>query len=108
MNNNDNNTNLIKIRKLAEQEEYEKALKMLDEELERVPENTELMVEKAKIYNHLQQYSEAINTLREVLKINPGHKEARNMREMCFDILRSQQLDIYSSTNLSNDPWLDE
>jgi tetratricopeptide (TPR) repeat protein len=97
-----------KIKDLVEKEKYNEALQMLEDSISREPGNIDLLIEKAKIYKQLGKYGDSINILNKVLKIEPEHKQARNLREMAMDILRSQQLDIYSSTNLSNDPWLDE
>ena len=90
-----------------ENEQYSEAKKLLDDALEEDPENAALLLSRAKLFRQLQNYSEAFNDLQYILKINPNHEEAKNMMELTREILQCQQLDIYASTNLNNDPWLD-
>ena len=99
---------LEKIRELKEKEQLTEALKWIDEALAEDPDDLELYLEKGKILKHIQHFTEALNCFQKVLKIDPGHNETRNLKIMVQDILRYQQFDIYGSTNLSNDPWLDD
>ena len=92
---------------LIENEEYSKAKKLLDNALDENPENIALLLTRAKLFRQLQNFSEAFNDLQYLLKIDPNHEEARNLLDLTRGILQCQQLDIYSSTNLNNDPWLD-
>ena len=92
---------------LIENEEYSKAKKLLDNALDENPENIALLLTRAKLFRQLQNFSEAFNDLQYLLKIDPNHEEAKNLLDITRGILQSQQLDIYSSTNLNNDPWID-
>jgi tetratricopeptide (TPR) repeat protein len=96
-----------KIKELIEQENYQEALNLIDKNLEKYPDEPEFFLEKGKLLKHLQKFGDALNNFKKVLNIDPDHKEAKNLHTLVQDILRYQQLDIYSSTNLSNDPWLD-
>jgi len=90
-----------------ENEQYTEAKKLLDDALRENAENTGLLLTRAKLFRQLQKFGEAFNDLQHVLKVDPNHEEAKNLLELTRGILQSQQLDIYSSTNLNNDPWLD-
>lgn len=92
---------------LMENEKYSKAKKLLNDALEENPENITLLLTRAKLFRQLQNFSEAFNDLQYLLKIDPNHEEAKNLLDLTRGILQSQQLDIYSSTNLNNDPWID-
>jgi len=101
-------TNIIeKTKTCLENEQYSKAKKLLDDALEENPENIALLFTRAKLFRQLQNFSEAFNDLQYILKIDPNHEEAKNLLDLTRGILQCQQLDIYASTNLNNDPWLD-
>jgi len=95
------------VSELIENEKYSQAKKLLDDAMEENPENISLLLTRAKLFRQLQNFSEAFNDLQYLLKIDPNHEEARNLLDLTRGILQCQQLDIYSSTNLNNDPWLD-
>jgi hypothetical protein len=42
-----------------------------------------------------------------ILKIDKDNSTALSKSEMLKDILKYTSLDIFASTNLNNDPWLD-
>ncbi|MFO8236553.1 MAG: tetratricopeptide repeat protein [Bacteroidales bacterium] len=94
--------------KLVEHEKFTEALNLLDSFLNKVPEDEDLLLKKAFLLKQTQQFGKALNTLKKVLELHPDNKEAQNLHNMITDILRFQQVDIYASTNLSNDPWLDD
>lgn len=96
-----------KIGELIESESYKEAERIVNEALQKTPDNTDLLLVRAKLYRQIQRFSEAINDLQQVLKLAPDHHEARNLLELTHDILRYQKLDIYACTNLHNDPWLE-
>ena len=97
-----------KVSQLVESGDFEKALKIIDNHIEKESKNPELYLEKGKLLKHLQRFTEAINCFQKVLSLKPNYHEALNLRNMAQDILRFQQIDIYASTNLTNDPWLDD
>lgn len=106
--NKDMISNLIQqVSELIEKEEYSEAKKLLDDALEENPDNISLLLTRAKLFRQLQKFSDAFNDLQFILKIDPTHGEAKNLLNLTREILQCQQLDIYSSTNLNNDPWLD-
>lgn len=101
-------SNLIeKVKEHMENEEYSEAKKLLDNALNEQPESTVLLLNRAKLFRQLQNFSEAFNDLQFILKIDPEHEEAKNLLNLTREILQCQQLDIYASTNLNNDPWID-
>lgn len=95
------------VEKHIENEHYAEAKKLLNDALEKNPENISLLLTRAKLFRQLQNFSEAFNDLQYILKIDPNHEEAKNLLNLTREILQCQQLDIYASTNLNNDPWID-
>ncbi len=55
----------------------------------------------------MQKYSDALNDYNKVLKTESDNKLILSKVEMIRGILRFEAVDIFSSTNLNNDPWLD-
>ena len=95
------------IHKDIENEAYSKAKNELDEALQKDPDNIRLLLNRAKLYRQLQKFGDAFNDLQAIIKQNPDHQEAKSLLNLTRSILQGQQLDIYASTNLNNDPWLD-
>ncbi len=90
-----------------ENEAYSKAQKLLDEAISEHSGNVRLLLTRAKLFRQLQKFGDAFNDLKEVLKQEPDHQEAKSLLNLTRSILQGQQLDIYASTNLNNDPWID-
>jgi len=65
---------------------------------------TELLNTAYKRFDE-EQYSEAINALKDLLTINNDHLEAKALKEQIERILKYRNTDIYSCTNLFMDPW---
>jgi tetratricopeptide (TPR) repeat protein len=99
---------LKKIEELKKKEQFEQALNLISEAIKEHPDNIELLLLEGKILKQLQKFPDAINVFQKILKLDPQHQEALNLKKMTQDILRFEQLDIYASTNLTNDPWLDD
>ncbi len=61
----------------------------------------------AKVYEHFNrnEFSDAINILNKMLKVDPDHKEAIALKDQVERILKFSNTDIYSCTNLFMDPW---
>ena len=93
--------------KLVENESYSEARRLLDNALDEQPESTVLLLNRAKLFRQLQKFGNPFNDFQAVLKVDPDHQEAKNLLNLTHSILQGQQLDIYASTNLNNDPWID-
>jgi tetratricopeptide (TPR) repeat protein len=107
MDNEQINKLIDEVSESIEKEEYTNARKILDDALEEQPENIQLLLQRAKLFRQLQNYGKAFNDLQAIVKLDPSHKEAKNLLNFTREILQCQQLDIYASTNLNNDPWID-
>jgi len=92
---------------LLEQEDYTAAENLLNETLKDEPENVDILLSRAKLYRQLQKFTDAFNDLQYILKLSPEHTEAKSLLHLTQDILRYQKIDIYASTNLNYDPWLE-
>ena len=96
------------IKQFIENKEYEKALEKLNEILVDDSENIEYLILRGDIYHLQQKFSKALNDYNRVLKLNPENKFLSSKTEMIKDILKFQAVDIFESTNLNKDPWLDD
>jgi len=54
-----------------------------------------------------QKYGEAINYLQTIINKDKNNKEALTLLEQIKKITKYQNRDIFGSTNLDMDPWLE-
>ncbi len=54
-----------------------------------------------------QKYGEALNYLQQIIKADTKNTKAVLMMEQIKKIIEYQNLDLFSSTNLNMDPWLE-
>ncbi|MFP4046221.1 MAG: tetratricopeptide repeat protein [Bacteroidales bacterium] len=99
---------LVKAEQFVEEEKFDDAIELLNTFLANNSEDMDILLKKAFLLKQMQKFSDALNTLKKVFDNDPENAEALKLHTMIMDILRFQQTDIYASTNLSNDPWLDE
>jgi len=95
------------IEKRLKNREEEKALNLIEDHLKAFPEDAEVLFKYYEILfsnNHLPQ---ARNVLIRLMKIKPDDEQFKARLSMLHEIMRFQERDIYASTNLNNDPWLD-
>ena len=95
------------INKYIRDKEYDKALNELGNMLKIYPDDAKWFIIRGDLYYSMQKYSDALNDYNKVLKIEQGNKLILSKVEMIREILRFEAVDIFSSTNLNNDPWLD-
>ena len=96
-----------RIKKNIQDKEYDKALNELAEMLQKYPDDAKWFIIRGDLYYSLQKYSDALNDYNKVLKIESDNQIILSKVEMIREILRFEAVDIFSSTNLNNDPWLD-
>lgn len=89
-------------------QEYTKAIKELTRCISNHKNDRILYILRGDIYFKKQQYANALNDFNKVLRLKPDDKIIQSKVEMIKDILKFQALDIYSSTNLNKDPWLED
>ena len=97
-----------KIDKYIQDQEYTKVIEELTSLIDKDLKIVNWLILRGDIYNIKQEYSKALNDYNKVLKIDPNNKIISSKVEMIKDILKFQALDIYESTNLNKDPWLDD
>lgn len=97
-----------KVEKYIQHQEYTKAIEVLTTEIGQNKDVAELYVLRGDVYHVKQEFSKALNDYRKVLKLKPDNKIISSKIEMIKEILKFEALDIYSSTNLNKDPWLDD
>ena len=96
------------VEKLINNKDYKKAIEILSSLLETDNGNSKWLQMRGDIYYLLQEYANALNDFTKVLKSDPECKNIASKIEMIKEILKFQALDIYGSTNLNIDPWLDD
>ena len=97
-----------KIDKYIQDQEYAKAVEVLTSLIDKDLNKVDWLILRGNIYNIKQEYSKSLNDYNKVLKIDPKNKIIPSKVEMIKDILKFQALDIFASTNLNIDPWLDD
>lgn len=97
-----------KINSYIRNQEYTKAIEELTNLIQEEPDSEIWLTLRGDIYNLKQEYSNALNDYNKVLRINSNNKIIASKAEMIKDILKFQALDIFESTNLNKDPWLDD
>lgn len=96
------------VEKLINNKEYKKAIELLSTLIETDKDNSKWLRMRGDAYYLLQEFSNAINDFSKVLKLEPESKNIASKIEMIKEILKFQALDIFESTNLNVDPWLDD
>lgn len=96
------------IERYIKNQEYTKALEELTNYILNNKKDVELYILRGDIYYKKQEYGKALNDFNLVINLQPDNKIIKSRVEMIKDILKFQALDIYSSTNLNKDPWLDD
>jgi tetratricopeptide (TPR) repeat protein len=97
-----------KIKSYINNQEFSKALEELTRLLEKDSGNNDWLILRGDIYYLKQEYSKALNDYNKVLKKESDNKTIASKVEIIKDILKFQAIDIYASTNLNKDPWLDD
>lgn len=97
----------IEVERLKSEQNFDKAIKLLNDRIEKEPNSFDLLELRGDIYYLMQKFGDALNDFNLILKHNNDNKEIKAKLEMVKQILRFQNLDIFESTNLNLDPWLD-
>ncbi|MCF8232678.1 MAG: hypothetical protein K9J27_10860 [Bacteroidales bacterium] len=90
---------------MDQSKEIKKQIKEITQKLEQQPSDTDLLSQRAKLYEKLQDFGKALNDYNQVLRIEPGNMKAGAKAEMIKETLQYQNIDIYADTNLYKDPW---
>ena len=85
----------------------EKELEKVSRQLEKNPEEVDLLYRRASLLQQLGRYGEALNDLHRILEKDPQHLQALQKTQYIQTILRFTNTDIFSDTNLDHDPWLE-
>jgi len=93
------------ISELIDNGNIHEAEKLLDKMFEF--SNTDELKEIIYLYQRLGKYGKAINVCNKILEKEPDNKQIKEQKEFLNEILKFTQLDIFASTNLNNDPWME-
>jgi Tfp pilus assembly protein PilF len=94
-----------KILDYIEKQEYEKAMILVEEALNKTPDVLELMCAKAEILKKQNKFTDAVNQYIRVIEKHPEHKKAQIEKDLLHTVMLKDNLDIFASTNLFDDPW---
>ncbi len=94
--------NLNKIETLLRNRQPEKAWKKANE-----IKNALLFEKLGYLFKQYAQWANAVNFFNQALKLQPENKTIKQEVIFLMEILKLEQLDIYASTNLNKDPWLE-
>jgi len=96
-----------RIIKHIQDQEFSKAGDLLNEEINKDSENVKWLTLRGDLFYKKQKLPDALNDYNKILKIDKNNKLIRSKVEMIKEILKFEAVDIFESTNLNNDPWLD-
>jgi|GEM_PF-604965 len=96
-----------RIIKFIQNQEFSKAENLLNEEINKDSENVKWLTLRGDLFYKKQKFPEALNDYNKILKIDKNNKLIKSKVEMIKEILKFEAVDIFASTNLNNDPWLD-
>lgn len=86
---------------------FYEALDVVNQEISKDSKNIDLYIMRGDLYYRMQKFADALNDYNKVLKVDKTNKSISSKVELIKGILKFEALDIYASTNLNNDPWLD-
>ncbi|MBI9053962.1 MAG: hypothetical protein JEY96_09110 [Bacteroidales bacterium] len=96
-----------KVKGYIQNKEFGKALDLLNEAVEKYSEDSRWLTIRGDLHYAEQKFSFALNDYNKALKADKDNKLIKSKVEMIKEILKFEALDIFESTNLNNDPWLD-
>ena len=85
----------------------EEELRQLTEQLEKHPEDPEILRRRALLLQQTGQYGPALNDWLQVRDLLPEDREAQERIRYLEIILKYTNLDVFSDPNTHHDPWLD-
>ena len=83
------------------------AIDLLSDAIMEFEGNIELILFRAEVYVLDQKFGAAINDYRKYLDQNPKDLTSKSRLNYLETLLETGRNDIYASTNLNLDPWLD-
>lgn len=83
------------------------ALEIIQKYLQQFPNDKQLLLKQYEVLLSLNRLPHARNVLVKLVKLLPNDEQIRARLTMITEIMRFEEKDIYASTNLNNDPWLD-
>ena len=96
------NETLDRIETLLKKKYFEQATEKANE-----IENPLLFEKLGYLFKHYARWANAINFFNKALKEKPENKAIQQEITFLMEILKLEQLDIFASTNLNKDPWLE-
>ena len=68
----------------------------LDERIAARPDDAEALMERGRLHYRRNRWGDALTDFGRVLELQPDHTEARQMREMIYEILQFRYTDLYN------------
>ena len=71
-------------------------VRSLDERIVADPADAEALMERGRLHYRRNEWGEALNDFGRVVELQPDHTEARQMKEMIYEILQFRYTDLYN------------
>ena len=94
-----------KIIELIDNKAYDKAFEFVEKALLENHDKLELLCAKAEILKYLDKLSEAVNLYIKIIELYPDYKKAQIKKDLLHTVMIQDNIDIFASTNLFDDPW---
>ena len=88
-----------------ENQEYEEAIRLVDETLLENPNKLELLCAKAEVLKKTNKFIDAINLYINIIEKHPDYKKAQIEKDLLHVVMVQDNKDIFACTNLYDDPW---
>jgi len=93
------------ILKLIENNKHQEALDKIEKLLLTKPDNRELLCAKAEVLKNQNKFVEAVNLYIIIIEKYPDYKKAQIKKDLLHTVMIQDNIDIFASTNLFDDPW---
>ena len=94
-----------KIIEYIENKQYQEGFDLAEELLKEKPEDLELLCAKAELLKYLNKLSDAVNLYIKIIELYPDYKKAQVKKDLLHTVMVQDNIDIFASTNLFDDPW---
>ena len=88
-------------------EALKRKIRDLSQLLNKDPGSIVHLQERAKLWEQINNLGEAINDFKKIQTILPEDVQIKNRIHYLETILKFNNMDIFSNTNTSHDPWME-
>ena len=88
-----------------ENKQYQEGYNLVEKMLSEKPEELEFLCVKAELLKYLDRLSDAVNLYIRIIELYPDYKKAQIKKDLLHTVMIQDNIDIFASTNLYDDPW---